>query len=232
MDRHGSSWRWWAWRSCGGPGRGSGPDIQQILARAPSVTLKDLQKGNMVIVVATQGQSPHSNCHHGCRRRRADAPSLYQRKPGHAFFSMESGWRGRRRWRGGKHRSRNFPRGFHNDSRAINPLRRTLEPLAGFLPDHSVLFYVYAALTICPGADFNRSPARPGGRPQRGCDSAGFAYRDIDCRGEPHGHIGRLWAIRDIRSRARANIRSRCKPQASPLLRPHLWESRPGKPSS
>jgi Domain of unknown function (DUF5666) len=42
----------------GAPGRGSGPDIQQILARAPSVTLKDLQKGNMVIVVATEGQSP------------------------------------------------------------------------------------------------------------------------------------------------------------------------------
>jgi len=42
----------------GGGGRGSGPDIQQILARAPSVTLKDLQKGNMVIVVATEGQTP------------------------------------------------------------------------------------------------------------------------------------------------------------------------------
>ena len=41
--------------SAGGPGRG--PDIQQILARAPSVTLKDLQKGNMVIVVATEGQT-------------------------------------------------------------------------------------------------------------------------------------------------------------------------------
>ena len=27
---------------------------------APSVTLKDLQKGNMVIVVATEGQSPQS----------------------------------------------------------------------------------------------------------------------------------------------------------------------------
>ncbi|MGC2398206.1 MAG: DUF5666 domain-containing protein [Acidobacteriaceae bacterium] len=43
----------------GGPG-GGGPDIQQVLARAPSVTLKDLQKGNMVIVVATEGQSPES----------------------------------------------------------------------------------------------------------------------------------------------------------------------------
>jgi Domain of unknown function (DUF5666) len=46
----------------GAPGRGlgsgSGPDIQQVLARAPSVTLKDLQKGNMIIVVATQGQAP------------------------------------------------------------------------------------------------------------------------------------------------------------------------------
>jgi hypothetical protein len=42
----------------GGGGRGSGPDIQQILARAASVTLKDLQKGNMVIVVATEGQTP------------------------------------------------------------------------------------------------------------------------------------------------------------------------------
>ena len=42
------------------PGHGSGPDFQQILARAPSVTLKDLQKGSMVIVVATEGQSPQS----------------------------------------------------------------------------------------------------------------------------------------------------------------------------
>jgi hypothetical protein len=45
----------------GGQGRGGqgrGPDFQQILTRAPSVTLKDLQKGNMVIVVATGGHSP------------------------------------------------------------------------------------------------------------------------------------------------------------------------------
>jgi hypothetical protein len=44
----------------GGPAgaSGRGPDIQQILARAPSITLKDLQKGNMVIVVATEGQTP------------------------------------------------------------------------------------------------------------------------------------------------------------------------------
>jgi hypothetical protein len=44
----------------GGPAgaSGRGPDIQQILARAPTVTLKDLQKGNMVIVVATEGQTP------------------------------------------------------------------------------------------------------------------------------------------------------------------------------
>jgi len=42
-----------------GPG-GGGPDFQQVLARAPSVTLKDLQKGNMIIVVATEGQSPQS----------------------------------------------------------------------------------------------------------------------------------------------------------------------------
>jgi hypothetical protein len=46
----------------GGPGRapGSGPDFQQVLARAPAITLKDLQKGNMIIVVATQGQTPGS----------------------------------------------------------------------------------------------------------------------------------------------------------------------------
>jgi hypothetical protein len=44
-----------------GPGPGTGgPDFQQLLARSPSVTLKDLQKGNMVIVVATEGQSPQS----------------------------------------------------------------------------------------------------------------------------------------------------------------------------
>ena len=50
-------------RPAGAPGRGpggSGPDFQQLLARSPSVTLKDLQKGNMVIVVATEGQSPQS----------------------------------------------------------------------------------------------------------------------------------------------------------------------------
>ena len=40
-----------------GPG-GRGSDFQQLLAHAPSVTLKDLQKGNMVIVVATEGQTP------------------------------------------------------------------------------------------------------------------------------------------------------------------------------
>ena len=47
----------------GSPGRGPGagtPDFQQLLARAPTVTLKDLQKGNMVIVVATEGQYPLS----------------------------------------------------------------------------------------------------------------------------------------------------------------------------
>lgn len=44
----------------GGAGRapGSGPDFQQVLARAPTVTLNDLQKGNMVIVVATEGHAP------------------------------------------------------------------------------------------------------------------------------------------------------------------------------
>jgi hypothetical protein len=50
-------------KQAGSPGRGpggGGPDFQQLLARAPSVTLKDLQKGNMVIVVATEGQSPQS----------------------------------------------------------------------------------------------------------------------------------------------------------------------------
>jgi hypothetical protein len=42
-------------------GRGAGgPDFQQLLARAPSVTLKDLQKGNMIIVVAAEGQSAGS----------------------------------------------------------------------------------------------------------------------------------------------------------------------------
>jgi hypothetical protein len=50
-------------RPAGSPGRGpggGGADFQQVLARAPSVTLKDLQKGNMVIVVATEGQTPQS----------------------------------------------------------------------------------------------------------------------------------------------------------------------------
>jgi hypothetical protein len=41
-----------------GQGRGSGFDVQQLLARSPSVALKDLSKGNMVIVVATEGQTP------------------------------------------------------------------------------------------------------------------------------------------------------------------------------
>jgi hypothetical protein len=46
--------------SASGPGGGQGraPDFQQVLMRAPTVTLKDLQKGNMVIVVATEGKSP------------------------------------------------------------------------------------------------------------------------------------------------------------------------------
>lgn len=50
-------------RPAGAPGRGpggGGPDFQQLLARSPSVTLKELQKGNMIIVVATQGQSPQT----------------------------------------------------------------------------------------------------------------------------------------------------------------------------
>jgi hypothetical protein len=49
-------------RPAGGQGRGSGngPDFQQLLARSPSVTLKDLSKGSMVIVVATEGQAPDS----------------------------------------------------------------------------------------------------------------------------------------------------------------------------
>jgi hypothetical protein len=42
----------------GGQGRGSGFDVQQLLARSPSIALKDLSKGNMVIVVATEGQAP------------------------------------------------------------------------------------------------------------------------------------------------------------------------------
>jgi hypothetical protein len=47
-------------RLAGAQARGGGADFQQILARAPSITLKDLQKGNMVIVVATEGQTPES----------------------------------------------------------------------------------------------------------------------------------------------------------------------------
>jgi hypothetical protein len=47
-------------RAAGAPARGAGADFQQILTRAPSITLKDLQKGNMVIVVATEGQTPES----------------------------------------------------------------------------------------------------------------------------------------------------------------------------
>jgi hypothetical protein len=41
-----------------GGGQGRGADIQQLLARSPSVALKDLAKGNMVIIVATEGQAP------------------------------------------------------------------------------------------------------------------------------------------------------------------------------
>jgi hypothetical protein len=47
-------------RPAGAQAHGAGADFQQILARAPSITLKDLQKGNMVIVVATEGQTPES----------------------------------------------------------------------------------------------------------------------------------------------------------------------------
>jgi hypothetical protein len=39
---------------------GAGPDFQQLLARAPSIHLKDLAKGNMVIAVATEGQTPQT----------------------------------------------------------------------------------------------------------------------------------------------------------------------------
>ncbi len=44
-----------------GLGSGAGPDFQQLLEKSPSITLKDLQKGNMVIVVANQGQTPDAN---------------------------------------------------------------------------------------------------------------------------------------------------------------------------
>jgi hypothetical protein len=48
--------------SAGNPGHGpgAGPDFQQLLAKSPSITLNDLQKGNMVIVVASQGQTPEA----------------------------------------------------------------------------------------------------------------------------------------------------------------------------
>jgi hypothetical protein len=49
-----------AGRPAGASARAAGADFQQILTRAPSITLKDLQKGNMVIVVATEGNSPES----------------------------------------------------------------------------------------------------------------------------------------------------------------------------
>lgn len=42
-----------------GPGQ-SAPDPQQFLARAPDATLKDFQKGNAVMLVATEGASPGS----------------------------------------------------------------------------------------------------------------------------------------------------------------------------
>ena len=43
-----------------GPGGGQhgGFDFQQLLARAPSIQMKDLTKGSMVIAVATAGQTP------------------------------------------------------------------------------------------------------------------------------------------------------------------------------
>jgi hypothetical protein len=44
------------WHNEGG-GPGSGPDIQQMLARMPAITASDLQKGNAVMLVATEGSS-------------------------------------------------------------------------------------------------------------------------------------------------------------------------------
>ena len=38
-----------------GPGRGAGGDFQQILNRAPAIQLSDLQKGEAVMLVSTQG---------------------------------------------------------------------------------------------------------------------------------------------------------------------------------
>jgi hypothetical protein len=40
------------------PGMRAGADFQQLLSKAPAVTLKDLPKGSMVIVVATEGETP------------------------------------------------------------------------------------------------------------------------------------------------------------------------------
>ena len=43
--------------SRGGPGGGRAPDFQQMLNRTPAVTLNDLQKGDAVMLVATQGSA-------------------------------------------------------------------------------------------------------------------------------------------------------------------------------
>jgi hypothetical protein len=40
------------------PRGGATPDLQQILQRVPSATLSDLQKGDAVMIVATEGKEP------------------------------------------------------------------------------------------------------------------------------------------------------------------------------
>ena len=40
------------------PRGGGAPDLQQILQRVPSVTLAELQKGDAVMIVATEGKEP------------------------------------------------------------------------------------------------------------------------------------------------------------------------------
>jgi hypothetical protein len=45
-------------RGAGRGGRGGGGDLSQLVARAPAVTLTDLQKGDAVMIVSTAGTTP------------------------------------------------------------------------------------------------------------------------------------------------------------------------------
>ena len=82
------------WRNAnGGP-----PDFQQMLSRTPEIKIADLNKGDAVMLVATEGTANNGPT---CRRRTNSERSSCRHQCFHAAFAMESGNQCRW-WRSGR----------------------------------------------------------------------------------------------------------------------------------